>query len=114
RAVIARRPPDVVVLDVSLPGASGLELARELKARPATAATPIVLLTGGDVAHADATAAGADALVRKPFSPLELLATVERVAGAAPVGPALGVARPGSAEDQLLLYAGDLRRLLEL
>jgi ribonuclease P protein subunit RPR2 len=73
-----------------------------------------VLLTGGDVSDAEAVAAGAEALVRKPFSPLDLLATVERVTGAAPASLAVAGARPGSAGDQLLLYAGDLRRLLQL
>jgi ribonuclease P protein subunit RPR2 len=114
RAAIARERPDVVVLDVSLPGASGLELARQLKSAAATATTPVVLLTGGDVSDAEAVAAGAEALVRKPFSPLDLLATVERVTGAAPASLAVAGARPGSAGDQLLLYAGDLRRLLQL
>jgi cyclic di-GMP phosphodiesterase len=114
RAAIARSAPDVVVLDVTLPGTDGLELTRVLKTDSTTRSIPVVLLTGGAVPQEAARAAGADALVRKPFSPLELLAIVERVAGAGATVHALGSARRGRSEDQLLLYAGDLRRVLEV
>jgi DNA-binding response OmpR family regulator len=70
--------PDLVVSDIMMPRASGLELVAALKGDPATAAIPIVLLsakaqTGDLKAGIDA---GADDYVTKPFEPLDL---VERV-----------------------------------
>jgi cyclic di-GMP phosphodiesterase len=113
-ARLAARLPDVLVLDVGLPGRDGLELCRRLRADEATSALPVVLLTGmGELTENDAVAAGANALLRKPFSPLELLSTIERLAGGLREGPfQLGAeARPS---EQLILYAQDLRRLLEI
>ena len=49
RRAIAAEAPDVVVLDVGMPGIDGLEYARELKADPATQDIPIVLLTGSEL-----------------------------------------------------------------
>jgi diguanylate cyclase (GGDEF)-like protein len=112
---IAARRPDVVVLDVRMPGTDGVSFCRRLKADPSTRTIAVVLLTGDDRRETEAAAesAGADAFLRKPFSPLGLLNVVERLAGgrrAASVGAA--VDRP--AGEQLDLYAQDLRRLLEL
>jgi ribonuclease P protein subunit RPR2 len=113
-ATISARPPDVVVLDIGLPGLSGLTLCRRLKSDPATSWIGIVLLTGAGVeAEQPARAAGADAFLGKPFSPLELLAVVERLAGGLYEGPfRAGTDRPP--DEQLLLYANDLRRVLEI
>ena len=111
---VAERTPDVIVLDVALPDVDGVTLCRRLRALPATAEVPIVLLTGDSTTtDADGRAAGANAFVRKPFSPLELLETIEQLAGGLPQGPfrLMTDERP---EEQLLLYAQDLRRLLEL
>jgi DNA-binding response OmpR family regulator len=62
--------PDLAVLDVSMPGATGLEVCSALRADPATAATRILLLSAGasleDVARG--LAAGADAYLAKPFA----------------------------------------------
>ena len=106
--------PDVVVLDVGMPGKDGLTLCRELKSRPETRDLPVVLLTGTDwPTQADGKAAGADAFVRKPFSPLELLAVVERLAGGV-YGVPKATATAAASDEQLLLYARDLRHLLEI
>src|SRR5439155_20123646 len=68
---------------------------------------------GADAEEArDAQRAGASALVRKPFSPLELLSVVEQLLGGAPAPTRPGRARQG--EEELLLYARDLRHLLEI
>jgi response regulator RpfG family c-di-GMP phosphodiesterase len=113
-ARIASRLPDVVVLDVHMPGMNGLELSAQLKREPRTAGVQIVLLTGGGTREADAARAGADAYLRKPFSPLELLAVVDRLAGRAH-GVPFGPAPPADASsDALLLYAHDLRHVLEI
>ena len=112
-AAIAARPPDVIVLDIGLPDEDGLSLCRRLKADPATSWIGVVLLTGaGEESDEPGRSAGADALLRKPFSPLELLGVVEHLAGGLYEGPFQG--GTALADEQLLLYAHDLRRLLEI
>ncbi len=80
-AEVARRRPDVVVLDIMLPGIGGLEVMRRLRDDGATSGVAIVLLTArGD--EADRVAGlqlGADDYVVKPFSPAELVARVDAV-----------------------------------
>ena len=101
------------MLDVSMPGTDGLTFCRQLKADPATAHIGVVLLTGSEGGtELAAQASGADAFLRKPFSPLELLNAVERIAGGLYEGPYRAAAAPP--EEQLILYAQDLRRLLEV
>jgi response regulator RpfG family c-di-GMP phosphodiesterase len=110
---IRRRKPSLIILDLRMPGVSGVELTRRLKKKDATKGIPIVLLTGADDEEARAAQrAGASALVRKPFSPLELLAVVERLVGRTPV--AVKPRRTRADEEELLLYARDLRHLLEI
>jgi response regulator RpfG family c-di-GMP phosphodiesterase len=112
-ARVRRRRPDVIVLDLRMPGMSGVELCERLKADSRTASIPIVLLTGADSEEARrAQRAGAAALVRKPFSPLDLLAIVERVSGRP--GVPRRPRRTKAADEELLLYARDLRHLLEV
>jgi len=77
-AFARREPVDLVVLDVMLPGLSGLEVCRALRDDKATAATPIIMVT----ARAEETDRivgldiGADDYLAKPFSPNELVARV--------------------------------------
>src|SRR5947199_357360 len=74
-AAVAELRPDVVLLDWMMPGMDGLEVCRRLRADPATASLPVVLLTAR-AREADAErglAAGADAYIAKPFSQPELL-----------------------------------------
>ena len=113
REAIARRRPDVIVLDVNLPGTDGVTFTRQLKRDPATSEIGIVLLTGGTLEAQAGEDAGAASVVRKPFSPLDLLAAVEAAAGSGGT-PLLAEARSTARDDQLLLYAGDVRRLLEI
>jgi response regulator RpfG family c-di-GMP phosphodiesterase len=110
---IAAARPDVIVLDVGMPGVDGLAFCRELKASADTAGIRIVLLTGMDDVEDVAGAAGADALLLKPFRPLELLGVVERLAGT-PAGTPIRRAGERSEEEQLVLYARDLRHLVEV
>jgi two-component system alkaline phosphatase synthesis response regulator PhoP len=71
--------PDLIVLDLMLPGMDGLELCKRLRAEPSTALTPVIMLT----AKADETdrivglELGADDYLTKPFSPKELVARVK-------------------------------------
>jgi putative two-component system response regulator len=112
---VARLAPDVIVLDLGLPGRSGEELCRRLKGQEQTRAIPILVLTGADPEVAkEAEQAGAEALLRKPFSPLELLTVLERLTGQG--AGLLRQPRPASSvgQDEVLFYARDLRHLLEL
>ncbi len=112
---VVRERPDAIVLDFRFPGMSGIELCRRLKADEATTDIAIVLLSGSVDDTAVAHDSGADAYLRKPFSPLELLDVVERLTGGLAAVPPPARAE-GEAEDgqQLLLYARDLRHLLEI
>jgi response regulator RpfG family c-di-GMP phosphodiesterase len=114
KAFVRVEHPDVVVLDIRMPGVDGLSLCRELKQDPATSDIGVVLLTGSDMAtERDARDAGADGYLRKPFSPLELLAIAERIAGD-PLRLPFQTSKQRSPEQQLLLYARDLRHMLEI
>jgi two-component system, cell cycle response regulator len=77
-ALAASNPPDVVVLDVMMPGIDGYEVCRMLRADPDFATTRIVILTAKSApgAREEAIHAGADAFFTKPFSPLDLIETV--------------------------------------
>lgn len=74
-------PPDLVFLDIVLPGMSGFEALRQLRREPATAAVPVIMISG----NAQATEQfyvqriGADDFLRKPFSRAEVFASVERL-----------------------------------
>jgi response regulator RpfG family c-di-GMP phosphodiesterase len=95
----------------------GLAFCRELKGSEDTRGIRIVLLTGMEDVEEVAGAAGADALLLKPFRPLELLGVVERLAETgvgAPVRRRPGAQAGRSGDEQLVLYARDLRHLVEL
>ena len=70
--------PDLVVLDWMLPGLSGIELCRRLRARPESKALPIIMLTarGEESERVRGLATGADDYIVKPFSVPELIARV--------------------------------------
>ncbi len=75
---VAATPPDLVLLDVSMPGLDGYGVTQRLKADPATAMIPVVLVTGlGDREHRlRGLEAGADEFLSKPVDQVELLARV--------------------------------------
>ncbi len=73
--------PDLILMDIELPGRDGLSLARQLKADPATAAIPIVAVTANAM-HEDRArvfAAGCDGYITKPISPRTFTAQIEAV-----------------------------------
>ncbi len=73
--------PDLVVLDLMLPGMTGLEVCRRVRGDPASAALPIIMLTAktDEVDRVVGLELGADDYVAKPFSPKELVARVRAV-----------------------------------
>jgi DNA-binding response OmpR family regulator len=78
---VAGRPPDLILLDLSLPGLDGLEVCRRIRGDAATAKTPIIMLTAR-VEESDTIRGlelGADDYVTKPFSVKELVARVRAV-----------------------------------
>jgi two-component system, OmpR family, alkaline phosphatase synthesis response regulator PhoP len=87
------QPADLVVLDLMLPGASGFVVCEAMRADPATAAIPVIMLTarGEEGDRIAGLEIGADDYVTKPFSPKELVARVaarlRRSAPAATAGP---------------------------
>ena len=80
-AAVDAKPPDLVLLDLMLPGLDGLSVCRKLKANPLSETIPIVMLTakGEEVDIVTGLNMGADDYVTKPFSPKVLLARVQAV-----------------------------------
>lgn len=81
-----RHRPDLVILDVMMPGRTGLDVLGELRRDPELADTRVIVLTAGaQVADRDAALeAGADRFLAKPFSPSELAAVAGELLGARP------------------------------
>ncbi|MCE5269368.1 MAG: response regulator transcription factor [Planctomycetaceae bacterium] len=86
---VAAKPPDLVLLDLMLPGLDGLTVCRRLKSDPATQHFPVIMLTakGEEADVVTGLNLGADDYITKPFSPKVLLARIQavfrRAAGAA-------------------------------
>lgn len=81
RKQIIAENPDLVLLDLMLPGRSGLELARQLKQNPKTRDLPIIMLTARSQEQDKVKGldVGADDYITKPFSPRELVARIKAV-----------------------------------
>jgi response regulator RpfG family c-di-GMP phosphodiesterase len=103
--------PSVVLLDVTLPGMDGVAFSRQLTTQPVYGNPTVILLTGADVTTAEARAAGAHAILRKPFSPLELIRVIDALDERRD-DLLVGDSEPDA--EQLLVYARDLNRLLEV
>jgi len=79
--LVTRSAPDLVVLDLNLPGLDGTEVCRLIRSRPATSTLPIIMLTAR-TEESDRVLGldlGADDYITKPFSPRELAARVRAV-----------------------------------
>jgi two-component system alkaline phosphatase synthesis response regulator PhoP len=76
--IVQRDKPNLVILDLMLPGLSGLEVCKLLRERPETARLPILMLTAkaGEADRVVGLEMGADDYLSKPFSPRELVARV--------------------------------------
>ena len=79
--VVQRDPPDLMLLDVQMPQLDGFEVAARLKADPATAAIPIIMLSAmrGRGARVIGLESGAEEFLSKPFDQAELLARVRNL-----------------------------------
>jgi two-component system phosphate regulon response regulator PhoB len=100
---IAESPPDLLILDWMLPGVSGLEICRRLRARENCRDMPVIMLTarGEESERVRGLSVGADDYVVKPFSTPELMARVRAL---------LRRARPERVASKLLLGDIDLDR----
>jgi CheY-like chemotaxis protein len=74
-------PPDMVLLDLMLPGYDGFEVCRRLRSDPSTRKIPILIISALDdpESRAKAAQAGATAYYTKPFSPIALLKEIDRL-----------------------------------
>jgi CheY-like chemotaxis protein len=88
-AAVHDETPDLVLLDMSIPGASGSEVLAAVKSDPATSEVRVIVVTAtGEEGRAAAMTAGADHYFTKPFSPIALLQAVEEVLGPEDAAPA--------------------------
>jgi DNA-binding response OmpR family regulator len=78
---LGRTPADLVLLDVMMPEIDGFEVCQRIRANPAWAKTPIIMLTakGRDVERDKGRALGADEYITKPFSTRELVARIKQM-----------------------------------
>lgn len=95
---IRRHDPDLVVLDVMLPGRSGLDILRDLRAAPDTADLPVLMLTakGQSKDREMALSLGANAFLTKPFSNTELVDTIAALTSDRSMAPSATPLRGGS------------------
>jgi DNA-binding response OmpR family regulator len=79
-AMARAQPPDLMFLDLNIPGTSGADVLSELKGDPATKNVRVIIVTAtGEEGRDFVLSLGADEYFTKPFSPTALLRTVERV-----------------------------------
>ncbi len=80
-ALIEGQPPDLAVLDIMLPGRSGLDIVRTLRAQPSTANLPFMIISARGQANevAAGLADGAQDYLVKPFAPADLVRRVAKV-----------------------------------
>jgi DNA-binding response OmpR family regulator len=82
-SVAKKERPDAILLDLGLPGGSGLIVLQRFKANTALSCTPVIIVTAEDPLVAEATAiqAGADAFLQKPVDQDKLIAAVQQAIG---------------------------------
>jgi two-component system, OmpR family, phosphate regulon response regulator PhoB len=87
-AAVRDDPPDLVLLDMSIPGTAGPEVLAAMKSDPSTSQVRVIVVTAtGEEGRSAALSVGADHYFTKPFSPIALLQAVEDVMGTEPDGP---------------------------
>jgi CheY-like chemotaxis protein len=85
----AQLQPDLIIADFQMPLIDGMEMCRRLKANPATASIPVLMLTarGHRLSPGELQSTNVRCVLAKPFSPRELLAKVQDLIGVAHGGP---------------------------
>ena len=79
-----QRPmPDVVILDVNIPGGTGIGVLKRLKSSLKTALIPVIILSGATGVETELKEGGADAFLDKPLDPAALFATLDKLRPAA-------------------------------
>jgi len=118
RALVLARilQPDLILLDVGMPGKSGIAVCAALKADARTASIPVIFITArtDEAYRTVGIAAGADGYLTKPFSPTELVTLVNEALAGRPIE--LNSRQPdlsGMPVDQLVVYARELGKLSE-
>ncbi len=95
-AAVREHKPDLVLLDVSMPGLTGLEVTSAIRADPEIASAMVFILSAAvdDTAVAAGFAAGADAYMTKPFSPNTLAAQLTALIASTAAGPNASLPQP--------------------
>ncbi|WP_063725749.1 response regulator transcription factor [Cryptosporangium arvum] len=98
---VKRSVPDVVVLDMQMPGLSGLDVVRLIRADPSTAKVPVIMVTSHSQPQyiGESFNSGADDFLAKPFSPRELAARIDSLMNGSPGvddDQLIGAPAPGS------------------
>ena len=102
-AACDERLPDLVLLDIMLPGIDGLEILRRLRADEATEHVPVMMLTakGAEYDKVSGLDAGADDYLAKPFGMMELISRVNALLRRAAAPPVGGAASAATTADEL-------------
>jgi CheY-like chemotaxis protein len=86
--MVREQPPDLMFLDLNIPGTSGVDVLSEIKGDPSTSDVRVIVVTAtGEEGREFARSHGADEYFTKPYSPTALLRTVERVLEQPPTEP---------------------------
>lgn len=78
-SVLEDEPPDLILLDVMMPGMSGWEMLRRVQEKHGVGAIPVIMFSGKVEAGAEAEERGAQAFIGKPFDPEQLLASTRQL-----------------------------------
>ena len=100
-AAVREHKPDIVLLDVSMPGLTGLEVTKAIRSNPDLSSAIVFILSAAvdDTAVAAGFAAGADAYMTKPFSPSTLAAQLLSLLAAQRSGPDASQLQPPAPEE---------------